>query len=115
MKQNIGLFLKKRAMLTPLVYGMSEFEKKRKFTWAHLNERSNQVARMMSLHDYQPGDRVALLLRNGVEFLEAFFGLTKIGLIVTPLNWRLSRAELSWILKDCGARALIFDDEFLGP
>ena len=57
------------------------------------------------------GDRVALLLMNGVEFTASFFAIAKIGAIVVPLNWRLVADELAFILGDSGATVLIFDEE----
>ncbi len=51
----------------------------------------------------KPGDRVALLMMNGAEFIESFFAVAKIGAVNVPLNWRLVADELEFILKDAGA------------
>ena len=59
------------------------------------------------------GERVALLLINSPEFVEAFFAPGKIGAVVVPLNWRLVADELEFILKDSGATRLVFDDDFV--
>jgi len=53
-----------------------------------------------------------ILLMNGIEFIETFFALAKIGAVMVPLNWRLTADELEFMLKDSGAKALIFGPEF---
>ena len=49
---------------------------------------------------------------NGVEFVESFFALAKLGAVVVPLNWRLVPDELAFILQDSGATVLVYDGEF---
>ena len=112
MKTNIGLFLKKRAEICPNREAVVEYERDRRFTFAELNARSNRVANALLEAGIKPGDRVATLLKNGVEFIETYFAVAKIGAVFVPLNWRLVAAELSYILGDCGARALVYDSDF---
>lgn len=61
----------------------------------------------------KPGDRVATLLKNGIEFVETYFAAAKIGAILVPVNWRLVANEISYILNDSGAVALVYDDDLL--
>ncbi len=112
MRNNIGLLLTKRAMLSPTMDGLVEVERGRRFTFPGVNARSNRTANALRALGVGPGDRVALLLMNGVEFTESFFAIAKIGAVVVPLNWRLVPDELAFILGDSGAVALIFDGEF---
>src|SRR6185369_11890340 len=111
MRNNIGLLLTKRAALSPTMDGVVEVERERRFTFPAVNARSNRVADALRGLGVQKGDRVALLLMNGVEFVESFFAIAKIGAIVVPLNWRLVADELAFILGDSGATALIYDHE----
>ena len=60
----------------------------------------------------EKGDRVALMLRNGVEFAVSLFALARIGAITVPLNNALKGEELAFQIKDCGASLLIADPEF---
>lgn len=57
--------------------------------------------------DLQPGDRVALVAPNCLEFVEIVAGLSDIGAIVATLSPRLTKAELRAILDDCTPRVLI--------
>jgi acyl-CoA synthetase (AMP-forming)/AMP-acid ligase II len=58
------------------------------------------------------GKRVGVLLPNRNEFLEAFFGLAKIGAIPVLLNSRLAPSKLEYICRDSGISGLIFDERF---
>ncbi|MBY0360392.1 MAG: long-chain fatty acid--CoA ligase [Phreatobacter sp.] len=55
------------------------------------------------------GDRLAVLCHNNATFFELLFACARARLILVPLNWRLTPAELGPILSDCGARLLIAD------
>jgi acyl-CoA synthetase (AMP-forming)/AMP-acid ligase II len=112
MKTNIGLLLKKRAEISPVREAFVEYERDRRFSFALLNERANRVANALLAQGIAPGDRVATLLKNGIEFVETYFALAKIGAIMVPVNWRLVAAEITYILSDSGARALVYDSDF---
>lgn len=60
----------------------------------------------------QRNDRVAILHENCHVFLEAYFAAAHLGLILVPLNFRLSPKELAVILTDSGSRLLIAQDKF---
>jgi O-succinylbenzoate-CoA ligase len=111
-RNNVGLLLTKRASLNPRLEALVEVERGRRFTYAELNARANRAADMFRSLGVGPGERVALLLMNGAEFFESFFALAKIGAVIVPLNWRLVPDELAFILKDSGARVLVYDGEF---
>jgi O-succinylbenzoate-CoA ligase len=112
MRNNIGLLLTKRAALSPTMEGVVEVERGRRFTFAEVDARSNRIANALLARGVAKGDRVALLLMNGVEFMASFFAIAKIGAVIVPLNWRLVADELAFILADSGATVLIFDEEF---
>ena len=111
MRNNIGLWLAKRAFLSPEREAYVGDDGQR-LTFQGLNERCNRAANAFLAAGVAPGERVALLLMNSPEFVEAYFALAKIGAVVVPLNWRLVADELTFILKDSGATRLIFDGEF---
>ena len=112
MRNNIGLFLAKRAHLNPELEALVEAEAGRRFSYRALNERTNRIANALLDKGVRKGDRVAFLLRNCAELVEGFFALGKIGGVMVPLNSRLVPDELEFILKDSGASVLIFDAEF---
>lgn len=112
MQSNVGLLLAKRAHLSPDLEAVVDTATGRRFRYAELDARCNRTANALAARGVGPGDRVALLLMNGPEFVETFFAAAKLGAGVVPLNWRLVPDELSFILKDSGARTLVFGAEF---
>jgi acyl-CoA synthetase (AMP-forming)/AMP-acid ligase II len=112
MRTNLGLFLAKRAQLSSSIEALVELERGRRFTFAELDSRANRAAHALLARGVRPGDRVALLLMNGVEYLESYFGAAKLGAVVVPLNWRLVPEELAFILRDSGTSVLVHDGEF---
>ena len=57
------------------------------------------------------GDRVAFAMRNLPEWPVVFFAVTSIGAIAVPLNAWWTGAELTYGIKDSGAKMLIMDGE----
>ncbi len=112
MKNNVGLFLAKRAHLNPALTACIDPAGNRSYTYRELNERCNGTAGFLHALGVRKGDRVALLLLNSPEYMESFFAVAKIGAVVVPLNWRLVADELEFILSDAGATTLIFSEEF---
>lgn len=112
MKHNIGKHLTKRAAISANSEAFVEFERNRRFTFAELNQRSNRTANSLLAMGIEPGDRVATLLKNGIEFIESYFAIAKIGAVMVPVNWRLVANEIDYILDDAGAKALIYDADF---
>jgi acyl-CoA synthetase (AMP-forming)/AMP-acid ligase II len=113
MLDNIGLLLAKRAHLNPRLEAFVDAHSGRRFTFAELDARANRTAGFLARElGVRPGDRVALLLMNGPEFLETFFAVAKLGAVGVPLNCRLVTDELQFILKDSGASTLVYGGEF---
>jgi len=113
MKRNIGLLLSKRASLNPGLEAVVDVATQRRFSYAQANARCNRAANALLELGVRPGDRVGLLLMNGVEFFETFLAIAKLGAICVPLNWRLVPDELEFILADSGTRVLVFGHEFV--
>jgi acyl-CoA synthetase (AMP-forming)/AMP-acid ligase II len=113
MKNNLGLFLSKRAFLSPDREAYVESDGSLRLTFKALNLRCNQLANAFVKAGVVKGERVGLLLMNSSEFMESYYALAKVGAVVVPLNWRLVPDELEFILKDSGTSRLIFDNEFV--
>jgi len=57
------------------------------------------------------GDRVALLLKNSIEFIETSVALGKLGAFSVPLNWHFTEAEIDGLLEDCAPKAIFVHEE----
>jgi acyl-CoA synthetase (AMP-forming)/AMP-acid ligase II len=84
----------------------------RSLTFGEVGARSNRLANALHGLGAAPGDRVALLLPNRLESVEADLALVKAGLVKVPINPRLVDREREYLLANSGARALIFDAQF---
>ena len=83
-------------------------------TFSELERRTNRLARTLLSHGVAKGDRIALLLNDGPQFVEMMIAAGKIGAIAMLLNWRLAPAEIEWILGD-GAPAAIYRADRFAP
>jgi len=77
------------------------------YTYQEMDEEANRVAGGLSSLGIEKGDRVALMLPNIPEFVFSFFGIQKLGAIAVPFNTMYKGREISFILRDSGARAII--------
>ena len=109
---NIGLLLAKRAQISPDKEAFIEFERDRRFSYLDANRRSNRLANALLEKGVRPGDRVATLLKNGIEVVDTYYATAKLGAIMVPVNWRLAGPEIDYILADSGSVALIYDSDF---
>lgn len=81
-------------------------------SWAGLTERVARLAGAMKERGLQPGDRVAMLARNGTDFLTYILGTFWAGGVINPVNLRWTAGEIGYSLENCQTRFLIVDPEF---
>ncbi len=82
----------------------------REFTYAGLDALANGVARALARRGFARGERVAILSANRAEYLAAYFGIMRAGLVAVPVSFRFPRRDIHFILQDAGAQ-LVFCDE----
>ncbi|MDX6603521.1 MAG: fatty-acyl-CoA synthase, partial [Solirubrobacterales bacterium] len=80
-------------------------------TYAELDARAARVAGALRDAGIQPGDRVAVALKNRVEFLELLFGVARAGAIFVPLNFRLAAEEVAYALGDSGSTLVVVQED----
>ena len=76
-------------------------------TWGELNDHSTRLARHWRSLGLRRGDHVAILMENVKEHAEVCWAADRSGLYFTPINSHLTAGEVSYILRDCGARSLV--------
>jgi acyl-CoA synthetase (AMP-forming)/AMP-acid ligase II len=79
----------------------------KRLTFRELHDRVGRTATALKKHGFQAGDRLALLLPNEPEYLELVYACAWLGVVVVPLNTRLSAVEIDHILADATPRGLI--------
>lgn len=80
-------------------------------TYAELDDYTNRVASALATIPTS-SKRIGALLRMGLPGAATFIGCAKAGLVFTPLNWRLTAAEIADIADDARLDALIVESEF---
>ena len=76
-------------------------------TFAELDHRVADIADALGRHGFGSGDRLAVLMPNGADYLELVYACARLGVIVVPLNVRLSVVEIDRILADASPHGLI--------
>lgn len=81
----------------------------RSFTYGDLDARADALAAHLGSLGIGRGDRVAVLAQNGVEYFDVQFACARTGSICVLLNWRLTVAELEYIVNDSSPVLLVHD------
>ena len=84
---------------------------KRTLTYAALEEGANRAARALVDADVRPGDRIAVLAENRLEYVELVLAAARTGAIVCCLNWRFSPTDLAHCIRLTGPRLLFASDQ----
>ncbi len=88
-------------------------DSRRALTYLEWDRRASQLAESLLALGLAKGERVGVLAYNGVEWMEIYVALARAGLVAVPINFRLSAAEIAYILDHCEASALIAGGEFV--
>jgi long-chain acyl-CoA synthetase len=79
----------------------------RSFSFRELDDLSSALAASLVRLGVKPGDRVTLYAPNSWEWIASYYGALKTGAVINPVNVMLTPAEIAYVTKDCGAKALI--------
>jgi long-chain acyl-CoA synthetase len=79
----------------------------RRLSWADLDAAVDRAAAGYAAHDIAPGDRVAIQLPNGLDWLRAALGALRAGMVVVPVNTAYTDPELAYVLADSGAALFV--------
>lgn len=108
----IGRWIDDRAALTPdrvaIRFGTEHT------TYRQVADRSDALAAEFVGRGLTVGDRVAVLAENRPEYVDLFFACAKAGLIMVPINWRLTAPEVAFQLDDAEVGLFIVDDPLAG-
>lgn len=83
-----------------------------RYTWEEFDQRTDALARGMAALGVVRGDRVAVLMLNCHRYLELYYACARMGAAIVPLNIRLARPEIVYILNDSESKALVVDKTF---
>jgi fatty-acyl-CoA synthase len=104
----LGRMIGRRTALTPSNRALT-FEGAT-WTYADLLDRVDRFASSLRAGGVSKGDRVGYLGLNHPAFFVTMFGAARLGAIFVPLNFRLTGAELDFIINDSGVHTMVADD-----
>jgi long-chain acyl-CoA synthetase len=76
-------------------------------TYRELDDGSNQGAQLFRKLGLKTGDGIAIFMENNIRFLEICWAAQRSGLYYTCVSSRLTAGEVEYIVRDCGAKALV--------
>jgi fatty-acyl-CoA synthase len=82
-----------------------------RITYADLAARLRALAALFAARGVGQGDVVALLMKNSAAYLDIAFAASYLGAVFLPINYRLSREEVAYIVADSGTKLLCVDEE----
>jgi acyl-CoA synthetase (AMP-forming)/AMP-acid ligase II len=109
--KNLGDLMRRDRDLTKVaIIDLGGEEVPTEYTYLELDAMTVGVARALAQRSLKRGDRVAILSANRAEYLAAYFGIMRAGLVAVPVNYRFPKKTIEFIIKDAGAK-LIFCDQ----
>ena len=105
-------FLRRSAYLFP--DKVAVVHEDRRYTYGQLEERVNRLASGLRARGLRHLDRVAAICPNTPAMLELHFGVPAAGLVLVPINVRLTSDDVAYILAHSGAKVLFVDHEYAG-
>jgi fatty-acyl-CoA synthase len=84
----------------------------RRLTYAELRNRIGRLASALAKIGVEPGDTVGVLDWDSNRFLEAFFAIPMMGVVLQTVNVRLSPEQIAYTIDHAGSSTLLVNDEF---
>ncbi|MCQ6267936.1 AMP-binding protein [Fictibacillus sp. WQ 8-8] len=83
-----------------------------RLTYADMNSRANQFARLLMQRGIKKNEQVAILSRNNENYFFAYFALLKAGAIPVPLNTKLNVKEVLSVIDRMDCRGILYEGLF---
>ena len=87
----------------------------REYTYGDVDAASAALAGGLRGLGLEPGERIAFVVPNCIEFITAYLAVQKAGCVALPINVRLAGAEMTFILNDAGAAAIFVHADTRSP
>ena len=106
----VGDILRRQARINAKKIGVVDQDEQ--FTYQQLNERANRLANGLLGLGVKKGDRIAFMADNCHQYVEAYFGPAKAGLVLVPVNARFNANEVAYSLNHSESDVFIYQEQF---
>lgn len=83
------------------------------YTYRELNDLANKLATALEIEGISAGEKIVLLMPNGIDFVLSYFAVQKVGAIVVPISTKLTALEIQMIYEDAEAHGIIVDEQLV--
>ena len=111
--QNITSLLQDRVDAAPDKVFLFSQPDRRQFTYSQFADAVARTAALLAGEGVAKGDVVSLLMPNSVEYVIAYFACWRLGALAGPINSHLKEQEISYVVSNSEAKALLVGSEFL--
>ena len=112
MLKNLGdLADRTRDPATVALIDCLDWARPREYTHGEIDRLADACARGLLHRGLKRGESVAILSANRAEFLIAYFGIMRAGLVAVPVNHKFPRETIEFVLRDSGIRLAFSDRE----
>ena len=111
--QNITALLQDRVEAAPDKVFLFSQPDGRQFTYSQFADAVARTAALLAGEGVAKGDVVSLLMPNSVEYVIAYFACWRLGALAGPINSHLKEQEISYVVSNSEAKALLVGSEFL--
>ena len=111
---NLGDYFRPEAEDTTAVIDCLDWTLPRTVTHGEMDRLAKAVARGLVRRGLKRGDAVAILSANRAEFLAAYFGIMRAGMVAVPVNHKFPRDTIAFVLEDSATKLAFCDHERRG-
>lgn len=92
---------------------LKEYESQKTVTYAQLNQWIKALSHLLTTkYNLKKGDRLAVVAENSILYTSLLGVAQNTGIIIAPLNYRLTTSELAYLVNTSGPRVILFDEKF---
>lgn len=101
------------AEYTPDRIALKEYESQKTVTYAQLNQWIQALSHLLTIkYNLKKGDRLAVVAENSILYTSLLGVAQNTGIIIAPLNYRLTRSELEYLIETSDPKVTLFDQKF---
>lgn len=105
-------WIAKWADYTPSKVALTSYDTNESYTYSSLDTYADKLVVKFTKIGLEEGDRVAVLAEHGLAFIVLFVACQRMGVVLVPLNYRLSISELQRLVSDCTPSLFIYSKSF---